>query len=106
VHPDSSIYSSDVEEVVAKSGKRLSTYYPVSAADLTEQENKSPAIGPGGTSNLIHDINPQIDSGDLDSDDDDDELCRSPLWYRFGLSPAKSHSVDVLPSFVRPCYVA
>jgi hypothetical protein len=68
-----------------------------------ERENESPAIGPGDTSNLIHDTNPQIDDGGLDNDDDDDELCRSPSWYRFGPSPAKSHSDDVLP---RPCYVA
>ena len=73
---------------------------------MIERENGSPAIGPGGTSNLIHDINPRIDGGDLGSDDDDDELCRSPSWYRFGPSPAKSHSDDVLPSFARPCYVA
>jgi hypothetical protein len=71
---------------------------------LIERENESSAIGPRDTSNLIHDITPQIDDGGLDSgDDDDDELCRSPSWYRFAPNPAKSHSDDVLP---RPCYVA
>jgi hypothetical protein len=104
--PDSSIYSSDVEGGGAKTGKHLNTHHPVPVADLIERENKSTAIRPGGTSNPIYDIDPQIDDGDLDSDDVDDELCHSPSWYRFGPSPAKSNSDDNLPGFARPCYVA
>jgi hypothetical protein len=104
--PDSSLYSSDVEGGVAKTSKHLNNRYPVPVVDLIKRENENPAIGPGGTSNLIYDIDPQIDDGDLDSDDDNDELCRSPSWYRFGPSPAKSKSNDILQGSVRPCYVA
>jgi hypothetical protein len=95
--PDSSIYSSDVEEGVAKTSKHLNTHYPVPVIDLIERENENPAIGPGSTPNLIHDIDPQIDDGDLDSDDDDDELCRSPSWYeqrRVCSGPAQAGSAS------------
>jgi hypothetical protein len=33
-------------------------------------------------------------------------LHRPPPWHRFGPSPAKSHSEDVLPIFSWPCYPA
>jgi len=76
---DSSIYSSDIEEVIIKSSKYLSTYYLVSITDLIKRENRSPVIRPGSTSNLIYDINPRINGGDLGSDNDNNELCYSLL---------------------------
>jgi hypothetical protein len=73
--------------------------------DLAKQQNERTLTKPDGTSNPVHDINPQFDGDDSDSDNDDDELCHSPSWYRFGPSPAKSHRDDVLLSFARPYYV-
>jgi hypothetical protein len=55
--------------------------------DLAEQQNDCSPAELYHTSDSVHDIDPQIDAEDPDSDDDD-ELSYSPSWYRFGPSTA------------------
>jgi len=62
--------------------------------DLVERQNDRSPTQLHGTSNSVHDVNPQIDAEDPDGDDDDDdddddELSHSPSWYRFRPSIAK-----------------
>jgi hypothetical protein len=73
--------------------------------DLVERQNDRSQTQLHGTSNSVHDVNPQIDAEDPDGDDDDvddddvddddvdddddnDELSHSPSWYRFRPSTA------------------
>jgi hypothetical protein len=67
--------------------------------DFTERHKDS-------TSNPVQDIDPQIDDSDVASDDGDDELCRSPSWYRFGASTITTESTKIPRDCPRPCYVA
>jgi hypothetical protein len=56
--------------------------------ELVERQNDCSPTKLHGTSNSVYDIDHQIDSDNPDSDDDNDELSYSPLWYRFGPSVA------------------
>jgi hypothetical protein len=55
--------------------------------DLDKQQNDCSLAELHNTSNLVHNIDPQIDAEDPDSDNDG-ELSLSPLWYRFRPSTA------------------
>jgi hypothetical protein len=74
--------------------------------DFTKRQKDSTSTKPDGTSNPVQDIDPQIDDSDPASDDGDDELCRSPLWYRFGASAITTKSTENPRDYARPCYVA
>ncbi|KAG9242068.1 hypothetical protein BJ878DRAFT_191733 [Calycina marina] len=78
---DSSLCCSDNDEDVAKPTTRLRVCPPIPVVDLTERQNDCFSAELHDTSNSVHDIEPQIDAEDPDSDDD--ELSHSPSWYRF-----------------------
>jgi hypothetical protein len=82
-YPDSSIYYyRDVGKDVTNTATRLDVNHPL-PTDLTERENENRPTEPGRASNPVHFISPQINRGDPNSGSSDDELCYSPLWYRF-----------------------
>jgi hypothetical protein len=81
-YPDSSTYYRDVEKDVTNTATYLDAYHPL-PMDLTERENEDRPAEPSGTSNPVPYTGPQINRGDPSSGDSGDELCRSPLWYRF-----------------------
>lgn len=74
--------------------------------DSTERQKDSASTEPDITSNPIQDIDPRIDDSDPASDDGDDELCRSPSWYRFGASAPTTESTKSPRDYARPCYAA
>lgn len=74
--------------------------------DFTKRQKDSTSTEPDGTSNPVQDIDPQIDDSDPASDDGDDELCRSPSWYRFRASAITTKSTKNPRDCARPCYVA
>lgn len=94
---DSSLCYSDIDQGVTKLATRLNSHHPLPVVDFTERQRDSASTEPDGTSNPVQDIDPQIDDSDPASDDGEDELCRSPSWYRFRASPRDC---------ARPCYVA
>jgi hypothetical protein len=55
---------------------------PIPVVDLAERQSDCSLAELYHTSDSVHDIDPQIDAEDPDSDDDD-ELSHSPSWYRF-----------------------
>ena len=82
----SSLCCSDNDDDVAKPTTRLRVCPPLPVVDLAERQNDCSPTQLHGTSNSVHDVNPQIDAEDPDdddNDDDDDELSHSPSWYRF-----------------------
>jgi hypothetical protein len=80
--PDSSLCCSDDDEDVAKPTTRLRVCPPIPVVDLAERQNDCSLAKLYHTPDSVHDIDPQIDAEDPDSDDDD-ELSHSPSWYRF-----------------------
>lgn len=80
---------------------RLSPHHP--RVDLDEQKNNGTPIDPKSNFNPVHDIHPLVDDSSFGSDED--ELCRSPSWYHFRPSPAKSDSSNTLLDG-GACYVA
>jgi hypothetical protein len=74
--------------------------------DFIERRKDSASTEHDGTTNPVQDVDPQIDDSDVASDDGDDELCRSPSWYRFGASATTVESNENPRDYARPCYVA
>jgi hypothetical protein len=87
-YPDSSIYYRDVDKDVTNTATRFDAYHPL-PMDLSERENENCPTKPGGASNPVHYIGPQIDHGDPNSGGGDDELRHSPLRYRFKWYPLR-----------------
>ncbi|CZR52890.1 uncharacterized protein PAC_02767 [Phialocephala subalpina] len=104
--PDSSICYSDIDQGVTKLATRLNSHHPLPVVDFTERRKDSTSTEPDGTSDSVQNIDPQMDDSNPASDDGDDELCRSPSWYRFGASATTTESTENARDYARPCYVA
>jgi hypothetical protein len=74
--------------------------------DFIERRKDRASTENDSSTNPVQDVDPQIDDSDVASDDGDDELCRSPSWYRFGASATTAESTKNTPDCARPCYVA
>jgi hypothetical protein len=85
--PGSSLCCSDNDDGVTKPTTRLRVRPPLPVVDLAERQNDCSLAELHDTSNPVHDIDPEIDAEDSDSDDGD-ELSHSPSWYRFRPSTA------------------
>merc|ERR1711939_1109332 len=78
--------SSDNEDVATPT-TRLRVRLPIPVVDIAERQNDCSSAELPDASDQVHDIDPQIDAEDSDSDDDD-ELSHAPSWYRFRPSTA------------------
>ena len=84
--PGSSLCCSDNEDVATPT-TRLRVRLPIPVVDIAERQNDCSSAELPDASDQVHDIDPQIDAEDSDSDDDD-ELSHAPSWYRFRPSTA------------------